>query len=108
MPGFGTVGQEGRVLQEGALPEPLNTETPSPASTHNPPYRTSSASSDQGTFWFRLGVSSPLTIPVKGEKKPSGVSLASTTSHADSLPTGADGISQGKKPTPSPEIIVKV
>ncbi|XP_013013111.1 RING finger protein 212B [Cavia porcellus] len=53
VPGFGTVGQVSNFLQGRSTPRDSNFETPSPASTHSLPYRTSSASSGQGTFFFR-------------------------------------------------------
>ncbi|XP_012368260.1 RING finger protein 212B [Octodon degus] len=53
VPGFGTMGQEGRVLQGRNTPRDSTIETPSPASAHNLSYRTSTASSGQGTFCLR-------------------------------------------------------
>ncbi|XP_010636074.1 RING finger protein 212B isoform X4 [Fukomys damarensis] len=53
VPGFGPVGQEGRILQGRSTPRDSNIETPSPASTHNLSYRTSSTPSGMGIFCVR-------------------------------------------------------
>ncbi|KAM5235506.1 E3 ubiquitin-protein ligase RNF212B [Ctenodactylus gundi] len=51
--GFGSMVHEGRGLQGRSTPRDSHTETPSPASGHSLSYRTSSASSRQGSFGFR-------------------------------------------------------